>query len=151
MRSIPGTQSWFSTGTSGFSEVHFTPLCFYKRPTLVPVLANQKKFEEGFHFYRKRQKAKIVFSVGFAASFWRDNTQSKQQEWHSQAPSPGTTLSISSSYHSFELCLWASILFLFCSSISKMHPKVIASSLYTISAYEVFHRKGIHSDSGGNL
>lgn len=34
---------------------------------LVPVFRNVKKPEGEFHFYDKRRKAKIVFSVGFAA------------------------------------------------------------------------------------
>ena len=40
---------------------------------------------------------------------------------------------------------------LFCVSISKMCPKVIASSLYTILAYKRFPGDALLSDSGGNL
>lgn len=40
---------------------------------------------------------------------------------------------------------------LLCASVSKMCPKVIASSLYAISAYESFHRTALLSDSRGNL
>lgn len=81
------------------------PICFYERPTLIPVFANRKKSEEGFHFYEKRWKAKIAFSVCFAATCYRDSAHLKWGEWHHQAPSPGTILSISvSSHHSFELC-----------------------------------------------
>lgn len=42
------------------------PLHFCKRSALL--FANQKKSEEDSGFYEKRQKAKIPFSVGFAAS-----------------------------------------------------------------------------------
>ena len=37
------------TGIPHFSKVHFTSLRFHERPTLVPILANQKKSEENFH------------------------------------------------------------------------------------------------------
>lgn len=46
----------------------------YRRPTLVPVLANQKKSKEDFCFYEKRQKVK-KFSVCFAASPYRGSVQ----------------------------------------------------------------------------
>lgn len=39
-----------------FYKICFTPVCFYRRPTLVPVWANEKKFEEDFHFYEKDKK-----------------------------------------------------------------------------------------------
>lgn len=42
-------------------------------------------------------------------------------------------------------------LHLICASVSKMCPKVYASSLYTTSAYERFHKNILLSKSGGNL
>ena len=86
-----------------FSKVRFIPLCFYKRPTFVPVCANQKKSEEDFRFY---EKEKIAFSICSAGSCYRGSSNPKQGERHLQAPSPGNTLGISaSSCRSFELCL----------------------------------------------
>lgn len=32
------------------AKVHLAPLCFYERPMLVPIFANQNKSEEHFHF-----------------------------------------------------------------------------------------------------
>ena len=39
-----------------FSKVLFRTLCFYKRPTLVPIFTDQKEFKEDFHFYKKKKK-----------------------------------------------------------------------------------------------
>lgn len=55
--------------------------------------------------------------------------------------------------HGFELCLRASIFYLdlFCVSLREMCPKVTASFLYAISAYNRFHRKSLVWGSGWNL
>ena len=42
-------------------------------------------------------------------------------------------------------------LVLFCASVNKMCPEVIASLLCTISAYKRFHRTLLLSDCGGIL
>lgn len=44
------------------------PLCYYKRPTLVPDFANQKKYEEDM---KNSQKAKVLFTICFAVSCYR--------------------------------------------------------------------------------
>lgn len=80
------------------------PPRFYKRPTLVIVFSNQKKSEGEFCFYKERQKVKAAFSVCPAASLDGGSEHPKQREWHPQAPSQGTTFSISASSHqNFEL------------------------------------------------
>lgn len=111
-----------------FSKVSFTPLCFYERPTSVPVFIHWKKSQEDFQFYEKRGKANITFSICFAASCCRGSVPTKQwcHQAFSRAPSLGPTLSISAlSHQGFELCLWASVLYpdLFHESISEMCPE----------------------------
>ena len=75
----------------------------------------------------------------------------KQWEWPRQAPSPGPTLGSISASRSHKLwTLSVSICDLFCASVSKVCPEVIASSLYTFSAYESFHRNVLLRCSEGN-
>lgn len=40
----------------------------------MPVFANEKKSEEDFHFYKKKKKAKIVFTICFSVSCDRGST-----------------------------------------------------------------------------
>lgn len=113
-----------------FALCHFT---FTKELLLVPVFTNGRESKEDFLFYEKRRKAKVAFSVWCAVRYLLQ----RQRKWPRWAPSLGTTPSISAtSHHSSELCLWTSVLYLdlLCASESKMCPKVIASSLYTVSA-----------------
>ena len=106
------------------------PLCFYKRPTLVPVFVNWKK-SRGFSLLQKKKiklKSKTSVSISFAATF-----------------------SISAlSRHTFQLVLWASVLYLhlFCASFCKIHPEVNVSPVYTKWAYERFHRSILLADRG---
>lgn len=104
---------------------------------------------------KKGKKWKVGFSLCFAVSHYRGRTHPQHWEWTHQAPSLRTILSISaSSYHSFELHLWASVLYLylFCPSVSKMYPKVI-SCFFALChlAYERFHRNALLLGSWRNL
>lgn len=111
------------TGIPCFSKVHFPPIRFYKRPTSVPVFTTQKKSKEDFCFYKEKAKSKnsiVCLAVGFAG-----RAHPKQRTRVApQHPSLGTVLSIKTH---FELCLWATVLYLnlFRASVSKTCPKVI--------------------------
>lgn len=83
-----------STDVPRFKKVRVMTLGFYDRPTLVPVFANRKQSEGGFHFYEKRQKLKVVFSICFAASCYRGWAHPRQREWPHESPSLGMTLGI---------------------------------------------------------
>lgn len=67
------------TGIPCFSKVHFPPICFYKRPTSIPVFTIQKKSKEDF-FTKKRQKAKTALFVCQWA-LQAEHTPSSAQEW----------------------------------------------------------------------
>lgn len=104
------------TGIPHLPKVHHMLLHFYKGPTSIPVSPSQEKSKKDSHFSGRRQKAKTAFSVCFAKSWYRGSLHPKQKGWHHQAPSlelgeGSQHLSISTlSRHSFELCLWASVL-----------------------------------------
>ena len=135
----------WETGVTHFSKVHIMPLCFYGRPALVCILANQKK---SLSWKKWNQHSPF-----FCNSHCRGRTQ-----WAVRGPPPtcfpGSTLGISaSSRQSCGLCVWASVLslHLFCASLSKMGAGVTASSLYTILASDRFRRNALLSDIRGNL
>ena len=113
-----GLSSYICIGIP-FSKVHFMPLHFYEKHTLVPVFTKQKS-EEDFCFYKIRRKAKIAFSICFAVSRCnRGGMRPEQQEWHFQAPSLGTTLSLSASSHHALNCVCEHQCFI---SIYFVHP-----------------------------
>ena len=118
------------------TTVCFIPLCSSER-NLKRIFACTKQGEEQkwhsafvLHGAVKRQGAPWAVGVAPPSSFL------------------GTTLSISSSHHSFELCLWESMLYLdlFCAFVSRC-AKVTAALLYVISAFKRFHRKVLFLNS----
>lgn len=119
----------------------------FKRPTFVPVFDNQNKSEEDFHFHthtKQKKKVKITFSVCFAARHWRLHTPHPSKE-------SGPTKLLGRS-HTQHLSLIPQSLNGVCEHLcfifSKMCPKVMTSSLYTISAQERFSRKTLLSERG---
>lgn len=67
-------------------------LCFYKRPSLVPVLANREKPSEDFSYYEKRWKAKTPFSICFAVNNYRGHMHPSSESGTAKLH-PGTILS----------------------------------------------------------
>lgn len=87
---------------------------------------------------------------------YRGIWHSGQWVWHHQAPSPGTTLSISAQATRALNCVCeplCSISIYFVCSLARCFSKVliIASSLYTVSAYGMFLKNTLLLDSRGNL
>lgn len=46
-------KQWKAKSIPHFLKVHDMPLHFYARPSVIPVFANWKKFEEDFHLKKK--------------------------------------------------------------------------------------------------
>lgn len=88
-------------GVPCFVKVCVTPLCFCERFMLVPVFANRRKSRKCFCSYKKRQKAKIAFRAGSAASRPRGSA-------HPPAPSsfPGASLGMLASSRRALSCVW---------------------------------------------
>lgn len=133
-------------------KVHYTPLYIYKRPTLAPAFATGKKSKENFHFQANRWKVKIVSALVLQRQCAPHPPPPKQEQ---HPPSSFSRLSISASSHeSFELCLWASVLYLLLllASVSKTYPKVTTSSLYTTSvAVNKRFKGGAQLSDGGEI
>lgn len=129
----------------------FTPICFYKRPILLPVFSNCKKSKEDFSPLQTKVRSKNSVqrvspaAVTEAARTWAPRPAAKPlpQETHA-GPQHQAAIALS--------CVRASVLrlSLSCASVSKTCPEVIASSLSAISACRI-HGKALLSESGGKL
>lgn len=117
----------------------------------VPVFANQKKSEEDFRFYEKGRKAKIVFSCLFCRSNFRGGAHFEQGEQPRQAPSLQPPWASQHEALIALKCVCEHLRFvsiLFCVSLSKMCPNVIASSFYAVLVYGSFHRNALPLNMG---
>jgi len=87
-----------TTSTTSFSEVLIIPLCFFERPTLVLVFANQKKSKEDVCFMKKSKKQKscsvLVYSETLRSQHTPDSTcgaaQLLPRELHSASQGQAT-------------------------------------------------------------
>ena len=112
-------------------------------------MLTQRNLKRISAFTKKKMKDKNCLFCN--KQLWQQHAvQPEPWECHGQAPSPSTVSIAVPSHCSFELCLWPSVRssHLSCASLSKMYPKVIASSPYTILAYRWFHRNVLLSNMG---
>lgn len=111
------------TGIPNFLEVHVIH-CFIFTKDVHQYLFALTTWKRIFTFMRKGEKWKQRFSI-LQRAVMEGGSAHSSSENSPQAPSPGTTLNIStSSRHVFELCPWAPVLYLdlLCTSICKMCP-----------------------------
>lgn len=133
---------------------YFWKVCFYapsilQKTYISTVFYNCKKSEEDFHFSDKKVKREKGIQHWFC---WSQRRGKAPQTAAVKPPSsfPGNHsqhLSISASSPTAFSCVSEHLCFIsiYSVSVSKMHSKVIVSLLYTISAYERFHK---HSPFG---
>ena len=114
---------------------------FYERPTLAPALAQWKKSEEDFHFYKKEKKQKAEEWHSALVCSRVALTEAVYCELWGAPPSsfPGTVLSTSAS---FAPPLWAPVLYLdlFCAWLSKMCLKQLLLHFVPFQLMETFTR-----------
>lgn len=122
-----------------FSQAGFTPLRFYKRPTSVPVFANNQKSPKTI--FALTNKSGDAFPVDFAMSrgstCWEQGGRPRQAPPGSRGPPPSTSASPPQNLHC--VCERLSFFSITCASVSKMRPRVSTSSLSARSPWE---RKG---------
>ena len=158
------------------------PFHFYERPTLGP--AFQKENQNRVFTQTKKAKSENSVQCVLCSKLSQRQRAPPSSESGPAKLLPGNYIRhvmLASNYHRFELCQWASVLYLdlFCASISKMYPKVLekpngsylllwggawkcskifpyklvvrASSHFPISALKKFHGSAVLSHGRGNL
>lgn len=132
-----------------FLKACLIPLYFYERCTLVPVCSLTERNPEDFYFYEKGERQ--IWCSEFVLQWAVTEAACPLSRGSGTANLllRNYTQPLSTKCHSFPLCLWTPVLYLdlFCTFIGKMCPKVIASSLYFISAYADFQRNTLVLDS----
>lgn len=131
--------------SSTFPRLCFMSPHFYKISTLFCFCQPQKS-KKNFPFYKKRQKIKNNLQCVFGREpLLRQCTPQAGRAAPPSSFPENYTPHLSIKSQGSELCLWASMLYLdlFCAYISNMCPKLTASSLYTILAYESFQKKAL--------
>ena len=124
------THPWIWPGITGIPFFFFNKFC--ERATLVSVFDWWKKPEED-----SWRGVNFAFSICFAAST-RKVAHTQSREWPPQAPFPETILSLSGSGHQSSDQASVLDIDLYGASLSKMCPRVIASSPHTVSVYKAF-------------
>lgn len=112
-------------GTPHFSEVHFKPPHFHEGPTLY-----RKKSED---FCQEVKSDNTVQHLFHSELLWSQHATRAERATPKTSLPGNYTQHLNISHHSFDLCLWTSVLHLdsFCASVSNMCLKVIAS-LFTL-------------------
>lgn len=126
-----------------FSKARFRPICFYESLAIVPVFVDKKKYENTGAFRKKGE------SNG-QHSACREPLRRRRQPSRSVAGPllpPRGSISASGAAPP-RLCVPASSQV--CAFAGKTCPKLVASPLCDILAYESSHRNALLAESGGN-
>lgn len=125
-------------------------LCFYQRPAIAPVFTNRKQIQKGASLSRKEVKSRN--GIQRVCTQLLGGSGHEHQDRHRHAPflERGSASQLQAAT---ALPVWASVLYLnlFCASISKMCPRLIAALLFTCFGLKRFHGNTLLLDSGKRL